>query len=325
MANITYLFGAGASALTLPTVGQLPSRLTNFKQSINNPDFYSTSTRNEIDSLTEQVEWLIDACEKHASIDTFAKKLFIKKQKEELDQLKNILSVFFPFEQSVRGIDKRYDSFFASIITESISSLPPTIKIITWNYDSQFELAFMAFSDIPHLSENQRILKVVTKNVRRLAEPDEHHFCLFKLNGSASFRGLDDEEILPIRDKPIVDPAWAAIDWYSRQQKFGALYSNVSFAWEQDDRSNEVMNLAVSAIKSSEVLVIVGYSIPFFNRKIDKWIIERLTGLKRIYIQDPDAANVRDRLLSFNDGMKSVEVVPIENTGQFFLPPELSL
>jgi len=70
--------------------------------------------------LIEDFKWLLEHCETHASIDTFAKKLWIKSHSNpEYERLKLVLSIFLIVEQMKNPPDKRYDLFYASICTSS--------------------------------------------------------------------------------------------------------------------------------------------------------------------------------------------------------------
>lgn len=83
------------------------------------------------------------------------------------------------------------------------------------------------------------------------------------------------------------------------------------------------------AIQDTEVLVVIGYIFPFFNREIDREILKYMPNLKKIYIQDPNAEQIESSLDSLysiqHTGITKVNenVMPITNTSQFYLPPEL--
>lgn len=76
----------------------------------------------------------------------------------------------------------------------------------------------------------------------------------------------------------------------------------------------------------TDVLIIIGYSFPFFNRKTDDEIFKDFVwGTdKRIYIQDPNAEEIREFLIerfwpnfiTINDK----RITPIKNVKSFFIP-----
>jgi len=157
MNDICYIFGAGASRNALPIVREMPDRISEVANLLEKSNFDfpvddKFSKELGVESISEihevflaDLNWLKHQCSKHASIDTFAKKLSIRskhyrdKYANDLNKLKAILSCFFIIEQTRKPIDFRYDQFWASIIEDDISNLPSNIKILSWNYDFQFE------------------------------------------------------------------------------------------------------------------------------------------------------------------------------------------
>ena len=79
----------------------------------------------------------------------------------------------------------------------------------------------------------------------------------------------------------------------------------------------------VKKVRETEILVIIGYSIPFFNRAIDRRIIQEIAStVKRVYIQDTNPNNVLDSLTS----LWPTENIPhkiINSVDQFYVPPQL--
>jgi hypothetical protein len=86
--------------------------------------------------------------------------------------------------------------------------------------------------------------------------------------------------------------------------------------------TNAILNGALSSIRGSEILVIIGYSFPFFNRNIDQRIIKCFTTNRKIYIQDPKFEEVLSNLESIAPGA-SRNLVQVKNMDQFYLPGEL--
>ena len=80
-------------------------------------------------------------------------------------------------------------------------------------------------------------------------------------------------------------------------------------------------------ILDTRVLVIIGYTFPFFNREIDREIFLNMPNLEQIYIQDPCAESVKDSLYSvLTDKQREriyTSIKLIKSTTNFFLPHEL--
>ncbi len=73
----------------------------------------------------------------------------------------------------------------------------------------------------------------------------------------------------------------------------------------------------------TSILVIIGYTFPFFNRAIDRKVIGAMTKLDRVYIQDIEPEKVRDTFFSIRSDLPENKIKLIKNCDQFFLPPEL--
>ena len=108
--------------------------------------------------------------------------------------------------------------------------------------------------------------------------------------------------------------------------------SPISFAWEDEikeyetvfikERKRHLQNIA----RRTDILVVIGYSFPFFNRKIDKLIFESLMdSLERIYIQDKRAGMLAEEIKSKLPLMPDVKrnIVPITDCSYYHIPYEL--
>src|SRR5208283_2371734 len=236
MSKITYLLGAGASCNALPLVNNFKDRLKSF---FNKDIWGALQIRFQIEKTSahelfpyngqygkdfmESVSWLINVADKHASIDTYAKKLFVRNDNDalkELNKLKSTLSCYFLLEQSLKPVDKRYDNFFASILTNDgsgIPKLPEGVNIITWNYDTQLEKSYEGFCSHPEIVF-EKFLQ--SKNIIRL-------------NGSCGFKYADETKYLGYTEFSI-SFLQSVIELYTKfmnpsEPKF---QPNISFAWE---------------------------------------------------------------------------------------------
>lgn len=338
--KITYLFGAGASANCLPIVKKIPQKLLEFIEFLESnfssidektaelSDYYDPSkTYSDYrKDLISDLKWLIDETKAHSSIDTYAKKLSLQGKKPEMIKLKTLLTIYFSFEQLKTSVDIRYDSFFASLLS-SIKNLPENITIITWNYDSQFELSFSEFIEYDRLSGIEDHLRIRSKDI---VSNYESGFGIYKINGTArnfiEGSGAKSEKSILIRRSDSLDESFLrkAIDLYSQTRK-GFLRPSLSFAWERSSHEKSIIDKAARAVQNSNVLVVIGYSFPFFNREIDKTIIQCMGHLEKVYIQDPNASKIMERFNSFKASyQETLDIVPIEkDLDQFFLPYEL--
>lgn len=79
------------------------------------------------------------------TIDTYAKKLYLKGQTEQLNKLKKWLSIFFYIHQHSISPHERYDKLFAAILDPNKAYLPLNVSLISWNYDNQIKLAYREY------------------------------------------------------------------------------------------------------------------------------------------------------------------------------------
>lgn len=341
MDKITYLLGAGASKEALPIVRELPGHLSKFYDEMKQDKFRlsenSQFTKLKLNKSKGQIQrefyesiiWLIKEVEHHSSVDTFAKKLYTNRDHVSLLRLKAVLSFYFIYSQIKVPTDKRYDHFIASIVDteKAIYNLPPSVKVLTWNYDFQFEKAYLEFMNKNSLKEAYSYLNLCPSEFGFM---NTDKFSLLKLNGTTGFFSMNNSQYSNPIDNlnclPDLDLIEKLVEFYAAIINYSNAYrSMLYFAWENDPVSNTTLNKAISQIEDTTVLVIIGYSFPPFNRLIDKKIIGSLSKLKKIYFQYPDndikSMIEHYKITGFNHD--KVSIIPYSNVSQFFIPPEL--
>jgi len=336
MNKVTYLFGAGASCKALPIVNEIPERLRDIAYSLdeNTSDAYRGETYHKVYSnlkrtnsdhyrkMIKLINWLYHEAYRHASIDTFAKKLWLKKEYKKLNELKMGLSIFFTIEQAVKDLDPRYDVFFASIL-DDIKTLPSNITILSWNYDVQFELAYSEFVGEQELSKLQYYLGV---NSNHLQSDSKQEFSIFKLNGTTGLlhRGNNEYQTFINNLKDMVGEEFIAeiTDNYYRAIQLDRYNSPLKFAWEAGGQEN-LIDRATEKIKDCVALVVIGYSFPVFNRGIDRQILGSMKNLKRIYLQDLNPNVLEQRVRALREDLTGVEIIQSNEVEQFLIPYEL--
>lgn len=338
MQKITYLFGAGASCNALPLVKEIEMSMINLKLTLASSDLKlsseekfrqdSTNTKQEVlDFFIRDLIWLIEKAGHHASIDTFAKKLYLKKQSSELLRLKATFSAYLILIQCMKVADNRYDSFYASILSDSWIKFPENIRILSWNYDLQFEKSFSEYSDDDQVIQNQIHLNVISKFSNFVS--NINRFTIFKLNGSSTMIGNDEQHkslhnsFSNTLTREFLEKVIRNYDLVKSEDS--QYKSGLSFAWENhsDSKENSVLNLAKNATFDTSVLIVIGYSFPYFNREIDKSFLSNMKNLKKVYFQSPDAENIRERFLTIMPELKEKELILKNDVNQFLLPNEL--
>jgi len=343
MSKVVYLLGAGASygkridpeELTaddvslieegLPIVNEINEEITNVINWIYATElleksylFKGKECSVEVlrDELVAGFEWMQKESTQHATIDTFAKKLYLKGD-NEYGRLKFFLSSFFIIEQHIHPYDKRYDAFLASILNSDMN-IPDDIFVMTWNYDVQLDIAYRDYQEwgLPMCVPPE------TGNVNKKAR-------VFKINGSANYycrNQIDSCIYLKHDDSVLLDKILSQLSLTTNRGRFSDGTTDLLFAWEKN-KFDELSNLLYDKISDAKVLVIIGYTFPFFNREVDREILGKMSNLEKIYIQDPKADKIMVSLKSILPEEKYKILVSTENlifeTSNFFLPPEL--
>jgi len=107
----------------------------------------------------------------------------------------------------------------------------------------------------------------------------------------------------------------------------------LNFAWENSPNFinkyptyTNHLNLAVEKARETEILVIIGYSFPIFNRESDKKMVNSMVNLKKVYIQDYNAKQIESILIN-SLGLSAKKEINFQleekNLGQFMIPFEL--
>lgn len=349
MAEITYLLGAGASCNALPMVNNMAEKInatiewfqfTHYTvypryTLLNGINLLRTGLEkeeSELKRIIADLMWLKEICDttKNFSVDTYARKLSISQKIDEYIRLKNVLSLYFTLEQRRNLPDVRYDNFWASIL-KSRTEFPSNIRIISWNYDFQLELTYQDFFGHDSLKVARETLNVTSQESDFVHFRNPDQFGIFKLNGSATFNAnsIENRETSYLIDKfqssTIEDFITGVVGKYDKLCSTPRVHINhLTFAWEHKKVSKFYAHLKES-ICNTEILVVIGYSFPFFNRDIDKLILNEFMGekLRKVYFQAPDAEDLRERFLAINDQIDSNNLVLRKDIKQFTLPNEL--
>lgn len=356
MANVVYLLGAGASAEAIPVVNQLNARLQifyNLLEASRKHGGGGSFNSGLYNSFILDLKDVISKESKHFSIDTYARKLWfqkrINKERElEYRKLKAILSCFFLYEQRVKskGIkdyfidhvpaqfqaykdsldtqtDKRYDAFFATLLEEEKLKikLPPNINIITWNYDNQVELSLNEFQEespsngypIDFMSEPKH------------DEPEADQSCVVRLNGEAFYQKAFKEKFSEYASftSPLSPQNILNIYHLYHEMLNNPQIPLLQFAWETNEKNDKRVIYSKKLLSQAYILVVIGYSFPSYNARIDKEILSEFAG-DTVYIQAPK--DNMDSIISRYEFFKTgINANPVYHTDLFFIPPELLL
>jgi len=344
MKKITYLLGAGASSPTLPLVKGIPEkRLKGINELLEEVHYEIENTRNnaferktistqasdgQLKFIADKFKWLKENALRHASIDTFAKKLHIRGDFKKLHDLKFTLSLLFTYLQCSQPPNPKYDSFFASVLKlgdANIARFPEEIKILTWNYDLQMELASLEYFGLEEIGQlDERLLFYPRQNYLS----STHRPAIVHLNGIAGLYEISQDSyrfthllrFFNMEPYKIIDElACFNVGYQQHSMNFDNLFT---FAWERRSYDDRIIDEAKKIAAETEVLVIIGYSFPFFNREYDRALFAEFSkNNPTIYIQNPnlDATNLKDKF----PVIKNCDIRQINQIDQFHLPEEL--
>ena len=99
--------------------------------------------------------------------------------------------------------------------------------------------------------------------------------------------------------------------------------THLSFAFDDIASSVNLTNCVDNIIKRTDVLVIIGYTFPFFNRQTDRQILQCIKPNTKIYIQDLNPERIKQSLMAVLPDFPEEQIFLRKDVDQFFLPPEL--
>ncbi len=342
MKHITYLLGAGASYYSCPIWKEQGQKMIELARKYLAPDKCNFENRPSLKSEKEEILWDIGhfglKAEKYGTIDTYARKLFLNQSHSDLSRLKTAVSIFFTLwhladdftfkSRKIGGdiinfeeIDRRYISLLAAI-TESKNNkdvfIKDNIRFVTWNYDLQLEFAFKAFN------HDSLSLEYISQNLRfRCKTGDNNPLQICHLNGYHGFYYTDQKEydFLTVSKTKDINEILESIGYVStsERRKQIQISNHINYAWESNPLAEKTRTEANRIFSETDILVIIGYSFPNFNKEIDKMLFDKLKGRQtKIYYQDPNAS---ETFINQLVNIKETEVVcdRVKNDN-FYLP-----
>lgn len=338
MGRFTYLLGAGASAYRIPTVSTFVKGLEYVHQLLIERNMTSAyalpvGTEKEQEEILADITWLINETKSHATVDTFAKKLFLTKGEDSVEykkvkhllrfvliiwQLDKDVMTYIDEERDVIyfDVDPRYDAFFSNIITKE-KKIDERVSIISWNYDYQIEYSLYKFFPKNVASWAQLLPNTSTKEI------DPKLFSKIAINGSIA-KGVDEQLLDDIvaSHKNSGTGLQERIAKYYNQYKKALLNSTqetlISYAWEERSDILDLRAKAKEILANTEFLMIIGYSFPNFNREVDKELLNAIKSGIKVIIQCPekDFIQTRDRFLARLSPKTSKEIGEIKKYTQ---------
>lgn len=348
--NITYLLGAGASYHAIPTVDSLNTRMKIFLEmfddytnytSLDNPKTFESTVQKDfyqdlnMKGLMAEFKEVVELALLHRTVDTYAKKLYLKGEESKLLKLKSFLCCYFAFEQCrserkiARGkhferlntdleklflvdLDYRYDVFLASLLQSDLT-LPDNIKIVSWNYDHQLELAYIDYSGNNFNSAKKRL------NIFPFVSSSEAN--IIKLNGSADFfTNTKSKKGIPFTTGNHHTQYIETLQFMENDSFNSSTIPNLKFAWE-DDLNPEAQLRAIDIMNYTDELIIIGYSFPYFNRSVDKRLIQSLKSVNiKIQCNKEHFTGIQQNLVDIIGEDVHDQIKYHDDLDQFYIP-----
>lgn len=361
--KITYILGAGASYNAFPLVK--PAEKWGMGLAM---DVLTLSDKLKVAGLHgkifESLEETGRRGEEFGNIDTYAKYLYHTRQHDKLKELKLALTFYFLNAQvcfKQKHSDKRYLNFVTSIVNDQ-NLFPDNVKILSWNYDFLLENAVMMYGE-DDFFEGDKVSKHSPSFASyfpsygyefQLTHKDyvDEGFSIAHLNGIAGFYIKQNKTGNGVFHSVFNDLKRSNMKSTFTQKDLIDYFNDnyldkshlMTFAWEKRaEVKRSLVNgyeIAKSIIKDTTILVVIGYSFPFYNREVDNMIIEEMApSLKILYFQDPNINGefLRDRygeiVRRHNDERTGheistkfkdyIQIRHITDTDQFYIPVEL--
>jgi hypothetical protein len=334
--KILYILGAGASVEAYPLarsvfddkfelkIPGLAHELRYFDFDLYFPDLKEEDNKKYVQKLKLQFKIIADQADKFGDVDTYAKYLHLKNPGGlDLLNLKEMLSAYFIFKQKFLDVrDKRYLSWLVSIMDRK--QFPKNIKVLNWNYDFQLEMAGDSIGQLEGVSHSHSSFIYSPSWIGHFPNLDPtfreyEELSLVHLNGIAGYIKQNDIK----KGSVYNDLLGNHIEDLLKFMQLNNLHSMIHFVWEKSGYHSELLEKMNTIINDSTILVVIGYSFPFFNREVDKRIFEQLKAdnkLRKIYFQNP-ILNGQQLRAQFNID-NSIEIIHISQTENFHIPFE---
>lgn len=337
--NITYFLGAGASYQACPIWHEQAEKMVEMGSLIASKHYQYENVNglNDVVSVDEFF-WYLNFFGKkgqeYGTVDTYASYLF-KQQSSELGVLKAAISLFFTLwentsdeikyrnnngvKERFKELDPRYISLLATLLTSEDRHvwLKSNIKFVTWNYDLQVERAILKFED-----PNTKLYQIDDR-IRFDSGKENSPLSICHLNGYNGFMDITEDGFFHLIDakKSIKESADKVHGIYFENFKRKSNFMNfINFAWENHPRANFARAQAKEIFSNTDILVIIGYSFPPFNKEIDKALFSMLKDGTKIIYQDPKASR---KQIEFLTAGKKIEIELLtDKLDHFYLPYE---
>lgn len=315
--------GLGVENKVMPEIKGLAHELDNF---LDGGFVVSNNTIGLIrkaEILQKECKNLAQKADEFGDVDTYAKFLHLKNPGgKELKHLKYLLSCYFSIKQAAHNAkDSRYIPWLVGIMNNNV--FPSNVKMLSWNYDSQIQIAAKAFNDDEDSYYDADSIDIkmplIPDLTTRATFEGIKELSLIQLNGRAGFTDFNTANKRSVFHKKNCEDFHAVVNFLYEEDHASTLH----FAWENTGYHDKLMNDILQMVTGVTIVVVIGYSFPFYNREVDKRIFNQILAgqkLHKIYYQDP---RLNGQQLKAQFGLKEdINIVHIDQTDNFHIPFE---
>lgn len=338
---VTYIFGAGASVGAMPLARDMPTDIENFL-SENRNNIFPNSQFNGKGKTNEQI-WIDFEARTKAlliaikendclTVDDYLELMHSNNQSIEVQ--KAIISTYIFWKQLVskKKFDPRYRRFFQKIVRGKQLSKEHQVNILTWNYDSQIQFALRAISPELGASKIHDFLNIyppIDDFGTNKGKFESKHINTFYLNGYAGFHHFfQHKQDVSFLDQIFFqgingDSIARILNFYDRMVLLKDMKPLLFLAWETESYLNQIQPDIDSSIAETDTLILIGYSIPDTNRKIDFHNLTKMVNLKEIFVQEKHDDTFTRIKFTLNEVLPKIIVKRVPYIDEFYIPNDL--
>ncbi|MFC7356479.1 hypothetical protein ACFQO1_02165 [Jejudonia soesokkakensis] len=348
--KISYLLGAGASYNSVPiwkqqgsTIFQIASKILamikeGYSKSYDSIDEYNIEGSTYLVKFFEKMKFFGEKALEFGSIDIYARKLWLLENKSELNELKAAVSVYLDLwenfyykdfkigksDGNYSRLDNRYLSLLSILLEKENISYPKLsddINFFSWNYDLQLETAFSKFCCKP--INNLIELNSIIPYSNLLKNDINENQSIFHLNGHRGIFKFDKDYVETVQHNNLKN--WRSYLGQLKSnlevsRRFNNDFSNsINYSWEMKKTQRDLLK---AKFGDTDVLIIIGYSFPAFNRALDSELFGSLNlNNLEVVFQSPSANKSIIKTLNPNIKENNIKILnSVEDLSSFYIP-----
>lgn len=303
MNKTTYLFGAGASYNSIPTVVDMVKHMPVLIQKLKDSGYNNSGiTKKKLEPFIKALEEINDSLNYTQTPDATLRRFYQK------GNFKYYLAVYWIYlnliqfvirdeigltedviGRSLNSIDRRYSQFIA----EEFYDDPHKFHFLSWNYDTQLEQSLQAMFNLKDLNSVYNQFHVYPSPVRKGTELP----LIVHLNGTSAVYQFDgnkkhniQEGISNISQGTNLIDALSRLLWIIERDKLPQIKLENTLKFSFTFKNNDLPNLehvVHDILQNTAKLIVVGYSFPRLNRNIDSILLGHLPLNTEIILQNP--------------------------------------